>query len=465
MVILALVLGCWNSLFKIKSGDGIYDLTKLYALDNHSVDVLFLGSSHAFENFNTGTLWDNYGIASYICGGSVQPMWNTYYYLKETLKTQSPKLIVVEGFCTVVDSEFADDSQIIKNNFGFRWSIDKINSLMISSPKEKWKDFFLEYTQYHTRYKELGREDFLANQGNPLYADWKGFGCNMVTTPFDAEDVSTITEKANLFQKTEYYYRATLELAQKEGIPVVVVIAPYARISTDDQKIFNNAADIASEYGIPFINCNSILSEIGIDYHTDAADGSHLNYKGNQKFTKYIGQYLIDHYDLSDRRGDKHYLSWERNAAFVREMIYDQELVDCEDLTIIVQKIKNPYYWVFISTNGTCNSFDKDISDFLSLLGITSDHQTAGLWYLCNNTVAWDSSMEQGELYLSTSSHDFHLKQTADESGTYTNSITIDNILYSKVQNGINIVVYDTLTEKVIDTIGLNQDTGYSIVR
>lgn len=118
LIIFALVFFCWNSIFKVKDSDGIYDLTKMYDLDDDTVDVLILGSSHAFESFNTGTLWDDHGMASYICGGSVQPMWNTYYYLKEVLKTQSPKLIVLEGFCTIVDSEYADDPQIIKNNYG-----------------------------------------------------------------------------------------------------------------------------------------------------------------------------------------------------------------------------------------------------------------------------------------------------------------------------------------------------------
>ena len=101
LLILVLCLGYANSVFKVKYGDGIYDVTKFYELEDNTVDVLFLGSSHAFEDFNTGTLWDEYGMSSFILAGSVQPMWNTYFYLKEALKTQTPKLIVLEGYCTV----------------------------------------------------------------------------------------------------------------------------------------------------------------------------------------------------------------------------------------------------------------------------------------------------------------------------------------------------------------------------
>lgn len=80
IVILTVVLLYTNRVFKVKYGDGIYDVTKFYELENETVDVLILGSSHAFEDFNTGTLWSEYGMAAYVLGGSVQPMWNTYYY-------------------------------------------------------------------------------------------------------------------------------------------------------------------------------------------------------------------------------------------------------------------------------------------------------------------------------------------------------------------------------------------------
>ena len=249
LVILAVVLSCFNSVFRFKYGDGIYDLTKYYELEDNTADVLILGTSHAFENINTGTLWDEHGIASFLLAGSIQPMWNTYYYFKEALKSQSPKLVVLEAFCTVLQSDYIDDARIIKNTFGLRWSGDKIESIKVSVPEDGWREFFLEYSQYHMRYKEISREDFLKDQGNPLYKDWKGFGCSMETNPLERIDVSAVTERKDLHEKTEKYYRSILELAQTEDIPIIVVAAPYAGITVDEQAMLNRACDIASEYG------------------------------------------------------------------------------------------------------------------------------------------------------------------------------------------------------------------------
>ena len=464
LLILVLCLGYANSVFKVKYGDGIYDVTKFYELEDNSVDVLFLGSSHAFEDFNTGTLWDEYGMSSFILAGSVQPMWNTYYYLKEALKTQTPKLIVLEGYCTVFSSEFIDDSRIIKNNYGLHWSKDKVESLKISSPQERWREFFLEYTQYHTRYKELTNADFLKDQGNPLYTDWKGFGCNMVTTPLEQMDVTGVSDRAPLFEKTEKYYRATIELALEADIPIIVIVSPYAGINEGEQKMFNTANDIADEYDVPFLNCNLINNEIGMDWSIDAGDAAHLNYRGNKKFSKYIGQYLVDNYGIPDHRGDIKYSTWQDNANYIRQMIYDQELLESSDLSVITTKIQNDSYWIFVSVSGTCNTSDATFNELFDSLGIPKNGEN-GIWFVTTEGILWDSSMDGGEFFRRTTPHDFHMKRSADENGNYTNEIIIDNANYAKVVNGVNIVIYDTMTEKVADSIGFNADDGYAIVR
>lgn len=462
LVILVLCLGYLNSVFKVKYGDGIYSVTKFYELESDTVDVLILGSSHAFEDFNTGTLWDEYGLSSYVLGGSIQPMWNTYYYLKEALKTQTPDLIVLEGFCTTFSSEYIDDSRIIKNNYGLKWSTDKIESLKVSSPPERWGEFFLEYSQYHTRYKELSRADFVKNQGNPLYEDWKGFGCNMAVNPYEVIDVRGVEERASLFEKTEKYYRETIELALDNNIPILIIISPYAGINEDEQKKFNTALDIADEYGVPFVNCN-LIDEIGMDWTVDAADSGHLSYRGNQKFSKYIGKYLVDNYNLTDHRGEPEYASWEENAQFIRQMIYDQELYESAELSAIIEKLQNDNYWTFISVDGTCNTEESTFEILFDRYGIPKDGSN-GIWFISNEGL-WDTTMDNGEFFRRTDSHDFHLRRSIEENGNGTNEIIIDNENYKKVTNGVNIIVYDVLTEKVADTIGFNADDEYAIVR
>lgn len=466
ILILCLVLVYSNRVFRVKYGDGIYDMTMFYELEDNTVDVLILGSSHAFEHFNTGILWNEYGMASYILAGSVQPMWNTYYYLKEALKTQTPELIVLEGNRITCGYEFADDSTIIKNTYGLKWSPDKLNSIKVSAPRERWSEFILEYTQYHTRYSELSKADFYKYQGNPLYEDWKGFGCNMVTTPLESMDVSGVDTRNELFEKTEEYYRKTIELAQENNIPIVVVVSPYAAVDEEVAALYNTSSDIASEYGVDFINCTLFPDEMGIDYSTDAADISHLNYKGSQKFTKYIGQVLKDNFMISDRRGDAVYASWQRNADYISQAIYNQELTELNDIRAICEKILNNNYRLFISVDGGFGTTDESMEFFCSTTGVVNNGLN-GIWYRDNNTqgIDWYSQNEIAEKYIRTSAHDFCMRISADDAGNYHNQIIVDNIEYKKVANGVNVVVYDTVTETVVDSFGFDMDNEYKVIR
>lgn len=142
MFIFILLVIQFHKIFSFKYGDGIYGLTTFYKQDENSIDLLCFGSSHIFENVNTGILWNEYGIAAFDLCGSIQPLWNTYYYMKEALKTQAPKIMILDLYSAVLDDEYSDSSRIIKNNYGLKLSADKINSVKISAPQDMWTDYF-----------------------------------------------------------------------------------------------------------------------------------------------------------------------------------------------------------------------------------------------------------------------------------------------------------------------------------
>ena len=93
------------SILKFKYADGVKPMENFYDLPEDTVDVLLLGSSHMGMNVDPSILWDEQGIAAYACWGGMQPTWNTYYFLKECLKYQTPKLVVMDTYLAVNDLE------------------------------------------------------------------------------------------------------------------------------------------------------------------------------------------------------------------------------------------------------------------------------------------------------------------------------------------------------------------------
>ena len=57
-----------------------------YELEENTVDVVFLGSSHSVSGFSPQYLYNEYGIRSYNLSCEQQNLITSYYWLKECLK-------------------------------------------------------------------------------------------------------------------------------------------------------------------------------------------------------------------------------------------------------------------------------------------------------------------------------------------------------------------------------------------
>ena len=62
-----------------------------------------------------------------------------------------------------------------------------------------------------------------------------------------------------------------------------------------------------------------MTDEIGFDTSSDYRDRYHCNASGAMKVTTYFGDYISQHYDIPDRRGDPDYSEWDRQLASYRE--------------------------------------------------------------------------------------------------------------------------------------------------
>ena len=60
-----------------------------------SLDYLYLGSSYAYCDVNPALVYDASGLTGYVLAGPEQTLSQTYYYLKEALRTQSPQLSLI----------------------------------------------------------------------------------------------------------------------------------------------------------------------------------------------------------------------------------------------------------------------------------------------------------------------------------------------------------------------------------
>ncbi len=307
-------------IFSFKHDDGIVTIQNFYDLPEDTVDVLLLGSSHMGVNVDCSLMWDLRGIAAYNCWGSIQQTWNTYYYLKECLKYQTPKLVVMDVYGAAFSGDYPGYDNIIKNTQGLRLSWDKIEDILVSAPEEYRSALLLGIPTFHYRYSEINSKDFqnfFWNKKTDIqFIDSTG----ATVQSFDIPDVSGITEAIPLAEKCETYLVKILELCKEREIPILLVASPYF-LHAEEQARFNRVGQIAADYGVPFLNFNVTYRELGIDPHEDFRDLAHLGPSGIEKYDSYLADYICANYDLPDRRLDPDHI-WNQAVETDNHCIY-----------------------------------------------------------------------------------------------------------------------------------------------
>lgn len=304
-IILFLALGeLIMNVMMFKQEDGTLPVHNYYSLPRDTVDVLVLGTSHAGMNVSTKTLWDEYGIAGYRFWGSIQPIWNTYYYLREALKYQSPRVVVLDAHSLTFQQEYGTYPVQVKNTIAMRFSREKIENVMASVPEQDRAFMLFGFPTYHNRYGQLTQEDF-------EYFPWNRHQeipvLSSETTdhiyPFSILAPDATEGEADLGEKEERYFRMLLEECRQRQLPLEIIASPY-ELSAIEQQKYRRVRSIAAEYGFAFTNYNENYRDYGIDPQKDYLDPGHFNKTGIPKYTRALAEMLKSKYELPDRRQD-----------------------------------------------------------------------------------------------------------------------------------------------------------------
>lgn len=299
-----LIYAVVDRVMSVKSDDGINVIRKYYALPPDTVDVLFLGSSHIGVNVNPSLLMEEYGISSFSLWSSMQTLWNSYYYLQEGLKSQKPKVVVVEMSNCAVDYAYSTIPVVLKGLNGMRPGLNKLRLALCSFPTwQEGMELLWGMPVYHTRYNELSEEDVLSF--GPQDTSIQQADDSLISSyPLSVLDYEAITERLPLGQKQETYLRKIIALCKAKEIPLVLLISPYEAVETEAMRL-NEVERIAAEEGVICWNYLKSYKEIGIDPAVDYVDAAHFNTKGNLKYTYALGERLSGTFELPDRRQDK----------------------------------------------------------------------------------------------------------------------------------------------------------------
>ena len=266
-------------------------------------DVIIIGDCEVYENISPITLWEEYGITSYIRGSAQMLVWHSYYILEETLKYEKPDVVI---FNVLAMKYNEPQSEAYNRMFldGMKWSSTKLKAIKVSMTEEETTlSYLAPIFRFHSRWDELTEEDFKYMFGVPKVSH-NGYLMRCDIKPLERLPALRNPEFTDFGENAYAYLDKITSLCKENDIELLLIKSPsvYPHWYDEwDQQI----VDYAARNGLQYVNTLKLQSTIGIDMTTDTYDaGLHLNLYGAEKFSKWLGQYLQDTYNVADHRND-----------------------------------------------------------------------------------------------------------------------------------------------------------------
>ena len=294
---------CVQNLLTPKYQRGVIEgsFTEEYYKEKIPHEVIFFGDCDVYENYSPVELYQKYGISSYIRGNSEQYMWQTYYMIRDTLRTETPKVVVisVHGLQSGTQPKEAYNRMTLD---GMQWTPDKVNAIRESMTEgETFLSYVFPILRYHDRWSELTSTDW-----NHVFAkditSHNGYYMRCDIMPQGEFPPAIPLMDYSFDDKSMEYLRKSIDLCKERGIGVVLVHAPIIYPTWYDEWD-RQVKDLAAEKDVPYFNYIEHIEDIGLDMSHDTYDaGMHLNIYGAEKMADYIGEWLKSSYDLKDMR-------------------------------------------------------------------------------------------------------------------------------------------------------------------
>ncbi|MGN0412202.1 MAG: hypothetical protein ACI4FV_04130 [Lachnospiraceae bacterium] len=437
-------------------------------------DVLFFGTSHVMNGVYPMELWEDYGIVSYNFGGHDNRLATSYWVMKNALDYTTPKLVVIDVLALEQQSKTSNDFSYTHLSFdAFPLSLTKVQTMLdllddpcmeqeiakgYATDEEARKLLYglWDYSTYHSRWSELTAEDI-----QPTHSPEKGDESRIDVAVPDMKTKVSREDKLNEETTGVLYLQKMIEECRERGIEVLLVNLPFPALEAQ-QRSANRVYDIAEEYQVNYIN---FLDENVIDYQTDLYDpGSHLNPSGARKVTSYLGQYIMEHYEIPNQKGNPAYDTWaeddQKYLAMKKEMLRKQTDLDC-----YLMLLSDDQYISLLEINDAALLEDDYYGNLLENMGISidglgTDTDMLMVWPKTKLVECFENSHQSG---FSQQTSLGELSLFIDESGQYNHGIEgcygvylNGNELFTatpaeKRSAEIKIVVLDKDTMEVVD--------------
>lgn len=348
VAIFGVILYFLCDIFEYKNNYMAKGYETLKACEDDTVDAVFIGTSGVSRSWIAVQGYADYGMTVMSFAIDALPCWLAIDMIKETYKFQHPGLLLLDmRMFTLYDPAKVPDLSVTRSrrvidtlDFFSPNRLDAVNrTLKLASGFENYDmsrfdpSLYLSFIQYHGMWADDGFKPF-EQIGSPA-AKYLGFYVNGKNSVRAKElDMPEWTDESiELPSISIDSLNEVLDYCSDNNIEVLFVDTPHY-LSKVESKRNNALCRILDEKGIKYVMYSGPewylgdeeakagkSEELKFNRFTHFYDSSHLNYYGAVVFTKLFSEYLDEHYDLPDHRGDERCPEWEgKNDKLIKKM-------------------------------------------------------------------------------------------------------------------------------------------------
>lgn len=313
LCIITVMLGLSKLFHYEKAGGQFRNAVLGYSdLPKGTVDVVAIGTSGIHCSYIPGKAYNDYGMTSYGLTIDGMQAWDVVPMMKYARETQNPKLYVIDMRpFTVSDatgnmearSRYFNEIFPMFSKFRFMGINESLKYLSRYTDTGR---FDLSYYFTVLRYHDMWQDDLsfgVLKKGN-----YFPYGFRLTKAEFKVkklEDSVYTKDKLALTDFAAECLQNVFDYAEENGLELLFVYSPRS-IDESISARKNTLCEILDSKGYPYVDMASPDSEktYKFDKTTDFRDKSHTNYYGAEKFTCYLTEYIINKYDIEDRRSD-----------------------------------------------------------------------------------------------------------------------------------------------------------------
>lgn len=295
--------------------------------DKNSIDIMLLGNSDIYRGFSPVDLYHETKITSAIAGQPGATIDKVYESVKDILKYQKPKIMVLETDCMFS----AKDSEAEANAA----SKEKRKSLVSDSVPDMLSffkklqnaakngdniilsavNYYFPLIKYHDNWNKLTFSAFTKPSGSFYKFSNKGMAYSAAVKPFDASIdymKKNYGGKAKLTSRTSGIFNDIYEICKENDIELVLMTVPSANSWNNGKSA--EIQKLADKYGLKYYDYNIKYPE-GFDWaHHTNDGGNHLNYAGALTVTSDFGSKLKkDMHIAATQLSEKQKNQWEKD--------------------------------------------------------------------------------------------------------------------------------------------------------